>query len=86
MPCTALARARNRPSSAIPNSGGQDFVRIGRRDGCDAVGKTKARLQIADAAEILDAVDRQRAVGQPELPENGDWKVALEGEVMDGDH
>ena len=48
--------------------------------------KQQAGLQKADAAEIFDAVDRQRFRGQAELGEDRGRKVALEGDVVDRDH
>ena len=43
----------------------------------------KPRLQKADTAKIFDAFDRQRSVGQSELPEYRNGKVTLKREVMD---
>ena len=75
MPCTTAARARSSPSSPMPTSGVMISRGIGRRDRGDAVGELQAGLQIADAAEIFDAVDAQARGGRPSVPkiEAGKW-------------
>ena len=55
------ARAQIRPSRPMPNSARADLRGVGRADGGDRVGEREAGLQEADAAVILDAVDREGA-------------------------
>ena len=62
--------------------GRADFRRVRRRHGGDAIGKREPRLEIADGAVVLDAVDRPRVPRQPErrradTPGNWPWNARL---------
>ncbi len=63
---------------------GADLLRIGRADRRDRRRRLKPGLQEADAAVVLDAVERHRLRWQAEQREDVGRKLPLESQIMHG--
>ena len=59
MPCSTAARARDQPVEPHAVGGGADLLGVGRADGGDRGRVREPGLEEADAAEILDPVERE---------------------------
>ena len=70
----------------MPKTRREDFAGIGGADRGDRVGGLQAAFQVADIAEIFHAAHRIGFRRQPERRQQAGGILALEGEVVDGQH
>ncbi len=81
-----LGARLHHPVEAAAKLRRQDFLRIARADGRDAVGKKDAAFHHVHLPVELDAIDAHELLGQVGTVERAHREYALERNIVDGEH